>query len=87
MKALVIGVCSIQRFKESPVLMPFKNGEIEFIKGKIHLFVLWSSHLFFFSFADLFEFRVEGDKTRLAAFASNIKLVCREIRKDYTTTK
>lgn len=30
-KALVIAVCTLQRFKESA--MPFSDGDIEFIKG------------------------------------------------------
>ena len=42
LKALVIGVCSLNRFKESTDLMPFKNGEIEFIEGtsRTDLFVV-----------------------------------------------
>lgn len=39
LKGLVIGVCTIQRFRDFPELMPFKNGEKEFIKGNINLFI------------------------------------------------
>lgn len=36
-KALVIAVCTLQRFKESA--LPFIDGDIEFIKGNFILFI------------------------------------------------
>lgn len=33
LKGLVLGVCTIKRFRDFPDLIPFINGEIDFIKG------------------------------------------------------